>query len=74
MMVNPYGLLCALHNSADDLVLKVRLRYRSGTARIVVQASLTGHLVFATLHTNDAVSAVARLVDMGVERFLLGKF
>ena len=36
-----------------------------------MQASLTGHLVFATLHTNDAVSAVTRLVDMGVEPFLL---
>jgi general secretion pathway protein E len=41
------------------------------TAQIAVQASLTGHLVFATLHTNDAVSAVNRLVDMGVEPFLL---
>ena len=41
------------------------------TAEIAVQASLTGHLVFATLHTNDAVSAVNRLVDMGVEPFLL---
>jgi general secretion pathway protein E len=41
------------------------------TAQIAVQASLTGHLVLATLHTNDAVSAVTRLVDMGVEPFLL---
>ena len=41
------------------------------TAQIAVQASLTGHLVFATLHTNDAVSAVTRLVGMGVEPFLL---
>ncbi|MEJ7746847.1 MAG: type II secretion system ATPase GspE [Luteimonas sp.] len=41
------------------------------TAQIAVQASLTGHLVFATLHTNDAVSAITRLVDMGVEPFLL---
>ena len=41
------------------------------TAQIAVQASLTGHLVFATLHTNDAVSAVTRLVDMGIEPFLL---
>ena len=41
------------------------------TARIAVQASLTGHLVFATLHTNDAVSAVTRLADMGIEPFLL---
>src|SRR5690606_17191070 len=41
------------------------------TAEIAVQASLTGHLVLATLHTNDAVSAVTRLLDMGVESFLL---
>ncbi len=41
------------------------------TAEIAVQSSLTGHLVFSTLHTNDAVSAVTRLVDLGVERFLL---
>jgi general secretion pathway protein E len=41
------------------------------TARIAIQASLTGHLVLATLHTNDAVSAVTRLVDMGVEGYLL---
>ncbi len=41
------------------------------TAQIAVQASLTGHLVLATLHTNDAVGAVTRLVDMGVEQFLV---
>ena len=41
------------------------------TAQIAVQASLTGHLVLATLHTNDAASAVTRLTDMGVEPFLL---
>ncbi|MGE5524065.1 MAG: type II secretion system ATPase GspE [Rhodospirillaceae bacterium] len=41
------------------------------TAQIAVQASLTGHLVLATLHTNDTASAVTRLVDMGVEPFLL---
>jgi general secretion pathway protein E len=42
------------------------------TAEIAIQASLTGHLVFATLHTNDAPSAITRLVDMGVEPFLVG--
>lgn len=42
------------------------------TAQIAIQASLTGHLVLATLHTNDAASAVTRLMDMGVEPFLLG--
>jgi type IV pilus assembly protein PilB len=41
------------------------------TARIAVQASLTGHLVFTTLHTNDAPSAVARVLDLGLEPFLL---
>jgi general secretion pathway protein E len=41
------------------------------TAEIAVQASLTGHLVFSTLHTNTAVGAIARLRDMGVEPFLL---
>ncbi len=41
------------------------------TAQIAIQASLTGHLVLATLHTNDSVSAITRLTDMGVEPFLL---
>lgn len=41
------------------------------TARNAIQASLTGHLVFSTLHTNDAPSAVARLLDLGIENFLL---
>jgi general secretion pathway protein E len=41
------------------------------TAQIAVQASLTGHLVLATLHTNDTASAITRLVDMGIEPFLL---
>ena len=41
------------------------------TAQIAVQASLTGHLVFSTLHTNDAISAFTRLIDMGVEPFLV---
>lgn len=41
------------------------------TAEIAIQASLTGHLVFSTLHTNDASSAITRLVDMGIEPFLI---
>jgi general secretion pathway protein E len=41
------------------------------TAEIAIQASLTGHLVFSTLHTNDAPSAITRLVDMGVEPYLV---
>jgi type II secretory ATPase GspE/PulE/Tfp pilus assembly ATPase PilB-like protein len=42
------------------------------TAESAIQASLTGHLVFSTLHTNDAPSAFTRLIDMGVEPFLVG--
>ncbi|MCC6890682.1 MAG: type II/IV secretion system protein [Hyphomicrobiales bacterium] len=42
------------------------------TARIAVQASLTGHLVFSTLHTNSAAATIMRLIDMGVEHYLLG--
>ena len=42
------------------------------TARTAIQAALTGHLVFSTLHTNDACSAVTRLVNMGVEPYLIG--
>jgi len=41
------------------------------TAEIAIRASLTGHLVLSTLHTNDAVSSIMRLVDMGIDRFLL---
>ena len=41
------------------------------TAQIAIQASLTGHLVLATVHTNDAPSTVTRMIDMGVEPFLL---
>jgi len=41
------------------------------TAQIAVQAALTGHLILSTLHTNDAASAVTRLLDMGVEEYLL---
>jgi general secretion pathway protein E len=41
------------------------------TAEIAIQSALTGHLVFSTLHTNDSASAVTRLVDMGIERFLV---
>jgi general secretion pathway protein E len=41
------------------------------TARIAIQASLTGHLVFSTLHTNSAAATVTRLIDMGIENYLL---
>lgn len=42
------------------------------TARMVIQSSLTGHLVLSTLHTNSAAGAVVRLADLGIERFLIG--
>ncbi len=53
-----------------DIVLVGEVR-DSETAELALQASLTGHLVLTTLHTNDAVAAVTRLVDMGVEPFLV---
>jgi general secretion pathway protein E len=53
-----------------DVVLVGEIRDLE-TAEIAIQASLTGHLVFSTLHTNDAPSAITRLVDMGVEPFLV---
>ena len=53
-----------------DVVLVGEIR-DAETAQIAVQASLTGHLVFSTLHTNDAPGAVMRLVDMGVEPYLV---
>jgi general secretion pathway protein E/type IV pilus assembly protein PilB len=53
-----------------DVILIGEIRDRE-TAEIAVQASLTGHLVFSTLHTNDAAGAVTRLVDMGIEPYLV---
>jgi general secretion pathway protein E len=53
-----------------DIIMVGEIRDRE-TAEIAIQASLTGHLVFSTLHTNDAPSAVTRLIDMGVEPFLI---
>jgi len=53
-----------------DIVLVGEMRDLE-TARISVQASLTGHLVFSTLHTNDAPSSIARLLDLGLEPFLI---
>ena len=53
-----------------DIVLVGEIRDLE-TAEIAVQASLTGHLVFTTLHTNDAPSAIARLLDLGMEPFLI---
>jgi type IV pilus assembly protein PilB len=53
-----------------DIVMVGEIRDRE-TADIAIRAALTGHLVFSTLHTNDAAGAVTRLIDMGVEPFLL---
>ena len=53
-----------------DVILVGEIRDRE-TAQTAIEASLTGHLVFSTLHTNDAASAVTRLVDIGIEPFLL---
>ena len=53
-----------------DIIMVGEIRDKE-TADVAIQASLTGHLVFATLHTNDAPSALARLVDMGIEPFLI---
>jgi general secretion pathway protein E len=53
-----------------DVILVGEIRDRD-TAEIAIQAALTGHLVFSTLHTNDSSSAVTRLIDMGIEPFLV---
>jgi general secretion pathway protein E len=53
-----------------DVILIGEVRDRE-TAEIAIQSSLTGHLVFSTLHTNDAASAVTRLIDMGIEPYLV---
>lgn len=53
-----------------DIILVGEIRDKE-TAEVAIQSALTGHLVFATLHTNDAPSAFTRLIDMGVEEFLV---
>ena len=53
-----------------DIIMVGEIRDQD-TARIAIQAALTGHMVFSTLHTNDAPSAVTRLVDMGIEPYLI---
>ena len=53
-----------------DIVMIGEIRDQE-TLRIAIQAALTGHLVFSTLHTNDAISAVARVVEMGIEPYLV---
>ncbi|GAA0707849.1 Flp pilus assembly complex ATPase component TadA [Dactylosporangium roseum] len=65
------AVLPAILRSDPDVVLIGEIRDRT-TAQLAVEAALTGHLVLSTLHTNDAPSAVTRLVEMGIEPFLVG--
>jgi len=53
-----------------DIIMVGEIRDKE-TAEIAIRASLTGHLVFSTLHTNDSVSCITRLIDMGIEPFLV---
>ncbi len=62
--------LRAMLRQDPDIILVGEIRDKE-TAEIAVQAALTGHLVFSTLHTNDAPSAIARLLDLGLEPFLV---
>ena len=62
--------LRAILRQDPDVVMVGEIR-DAETAQIAVQASLTGHLVLSTLHTNSAVGAITRLIDMGIEPFLL---
>jgi type II secretory ATPase GspE/PulE/Tfp pilus assembly ATPase PilB-like protein len=62
--------LRSLLRQDPDIILVGEIR-DAETAKIAVQAALTGHLVLATLHTNSALAAVPRLIDMGVEPYLL---
>ena len=63
-------ILRAMLRQAPNVILVGEIRDQE-TAEIAVQAALTGHLVFATLHTNDSTSAITRLVDIGVKPFLV---
>ncbi|MBI4879156.1 MAG: type II/IV secretion system protein [Planctomycetes bacterium] len=63
-------ILRAMLRQAPNIILVGEIRDRE-TAEIAVQAALTGHLVFSTLHTNDAPSALTRLIDMGIKPFLV---
>lgn len=63
-------ILRAMMRQAPNIILVGEIRDQE-TADIAVQAALTGHLVFSTLHTNDAPAAITRLIDMGVKPFLV---
>jgi type IV pilus assembly protein PilB len=64
------SILRAMLRQAPNIVLVGEIRDRE-VAEIAIQAALTGHLVFSTLHTNDAPSAITRLIDMGIKPFLV---
>jgi type IV pilus assembly protein PilB len=68
--VNYSGLLRSILRQDPDTILVGEVRDLE-TAQIAVEAALTGHLVFSTLHTNDAPSAITRLLDLGIEPFLI---
>ncbi len=63
------GLRCVLRQD-PDIIMVGEIRDEE-TARMAVQSSLTGHLVFSTLHTNDAAGAVVRMLDLGIEPYLV---
>jgi type IV pilus assembly protein PilB len=69
--LNFAAILPAMLRSDPDIIMIGEVRDRA-TAQLGVEAALTGHLVLSTLHTNDAPSAVTRLVEMGIEPFLVG--
>ena len=56
-----------------DVIMVGEIRDRE-TANMAIQSSLTGHLVFSTLHTNDAASAVTRLLDLGIEPYMVASW
>jgi general secretion pathway protein E len=62
--------LRAILRQDPDIIMVGEIR-DAETAKIAVQASLTGHLVYSTLHTNDAVSSLTRIIDMGIEPYLV---
>ncbi|MBF0226087.1 MAG: type II secretion system ATPase GspE [Desulfobacterales bacterium] len=64
------GGLRAIVRQDPDIILVGEIRDKE-TAEIAIQSALTGHLIFSTLHTNDAAGSITRLLDMGVENFLL---
>ncbi|WP_299535346.1 GspE/PulE family protein [Ulvibacterium sp.] len=64
------NILRAILRQDPNIIMVGEIRDRE-TAEIAIRAALTGHLVFSTLHTNDAASAVSRLVEMGIEPFLV---